>query len=336
VRKYRKRTLLITPLIALARQQVADLQNRGFRVRVSTGGRTELPLDDTEIWIVSPEALMSDSRRVALDYWRPELMVVDECHCLWDWGEEFRPAFNRIPSLLERFNITRSLWLTATLPVSARASLKKLLPSSVIEIGQFDLPENFRLTVQELSSADRLDALLRWTSSQDEHGIIFAQTRANAERIGRLMTVFGKRTVTYHAGLSSEERHIIENQIKTASTEIIVATSAFGMGMNHKHLRWVVVWQPPSTLLSLTQAIGRAGRDPAKPGKALVLWNLDDFRLMLNRKPESIRASQRYFQELGHTQRFLESRECRSVALKRYFQAQPGTVRCRSCDNCQI
>ena len=270
-------------------------------------------------------------------------MVVDECHCLWDWGTEFRPAFNRVPELLTEFGIERSLWMTATLPISARAALKDLLPPKIAEVGTFDLPDQFRLMAQQLASADRPEALLRWLGVQDGPGIIFVQTRATTDRIARLLTAFGKNAVIYHAGLSSEERNATELRIKSGAPDVIVATSAFGMGMNHKYLRWVVLWQPPSSLLSLTQAIGRAGRDPSRPGKALVLWNDDDFRLMLNRAPENSVASQRYFSELNQTHRFLESKECRRTVLRRYFQDEfvnqskheHMNSKCRNCDNCK-
>ena len=131
-----RRTLLVSPLIALAFQQRERLRAAGLRVKMGSGGSAERPESGTQAWIVSPETLRYAAYQSALESWKPDFLVVDECHCLWDWGDGFRPDFLALPDLIPRLGIPRSLWLTATLPVDARRELRSRLPSRVRELGR--------------------------------------------------------------------------------------------------------------------------------------------------------------------------------------------------------
>src|SRR5262249_24821920 len=116
-----RRTLLITPLVALARQQHERLSARATAtLGAGSGSQGPPPGAESGIWLASPESLQSPRSLPALRRWRPDFLVVDECHCLWEWGESFRPAFRAIPGLLRELAIDSSLWLTATLPPEAR------------------------------------------------------------------------------------------------------------------------------------------------------------------------------------------------------------------------
>lgn len=336
-----RRLLLITPLVALARQQERRLAGILGEALVRAGGARP-PEGRAGAWILSPEALLSGASLARIAAWQPDFLVVDECHCVWEWGEEFRPAFRRIPELLNQRSITRSLWLTATLPPQARQELLRGIARPVHQIGNFELPAGLELRAHLSPWVSRADALLGWSALQFEPGIIFAPTRETSERLARLIRSTGRSAVFYHAGLSSEERRELECRIAAEASLpgrgcVIVATSAFGMGMDQRHLRWVALWQAPHSLLTLAQALGRVTRSPNARARALLLWHEDDFRLL----EWSVGESARRKAELLAVQRFFSSQGCRRAALSRYFHpafpAAVGTLplSCGSrCDRC--
>lgn len=324
------RVLLVSPLIALARQQRDRLVRSSIPVGLAAGPDPQPPpASSSGVWIVSPERLQSDYTLKLLMKWKPTALVVDECHCLWDWGERFRPAFQLLP-LLKSHSIERSLWLTATLPVSARDELKAQLPSPPIEIGSFALPPSLRLSVKRVGWIDRAATLMDWVSSRNDAGIIFVQTRATSLRLMNLLAATGRRCTFYHAGVSTEERRNIEDRIGERQPEIIVATSAFGMGMDHPYLKWALLWQAPPSVLALAQAIGRAGRDPSTPSDALIFWDDEDFQLL----EWMCRDSPRQRDELRQVWKFLSSDGCRRAKLSTHFGACDALVGCKQCDFC--
>jgi len=324
------RTLLVTPLVALARQQYQRLTDLGLQVCMSAGGMIGAPTSETDAWIASPESLLFPFRQSLLKKWKPNFLVVDECHCLWDWGDDFRPAFAQIPELIETLGISRSLWLTATLPKKARQTLLSKLPSSVKEIGDFDLPTELHLDVLQVPWPKRTEAILRWIRKQKGSGILFVNTRESTMKLTLLISAFGKKAAAYHAGLSQEERKAVERMIRESELDVVVATSAFGMGMDYPQLKWVALWQSPLSLLALAQAIGRVGRASAQ-GTALVLWDHDDFKLL----EWSIRNSERRREELADILKFLTQYGCRKMGLKTYFNDRHILTPClSSCDFC--
>ena len=334
------RALLISPLIALARQQAEKLSRLGANVLLSSG-QTEskttsevrrAPGAETEVWIISPESLLNPARQNEIRRWAPDLLVVDECHCLWEWGDQFRPAFSSLPHLLKKHPIERSLWLTATLPPEARADLRAQLPTPIIEIGEFGIPPQFEINALQTPGPEKLETLVAWVQNQRQSGIIFVPTRASTDRICNVLTALGRRALRYHAGLSSEERRATELLIAKQVPEVVVATSAFGMGMDHPHLSWVLLWQAPPSLLTLAQSVGRAGRNPRAPGRALVLWNNDDFRLF----DWIVGNSDRRKADLVRVRHFLQSPSCRNLELKRYFDGEASGAPCGRCDRCRV
>ena len=325
------RMVLFTPLVALARQQRDRLLRAGIQARLGAGPESEQPpLGESGAWIISPEKLEFAAARSLLARWNPNFLVVDECHCLWDWGDRFRPAFREIPGWTKFYRPDRSLWLTATLPRSAREELKKELPSPVHEIGSFALPENLFLKAERCPFPDRVGRMLEWIDTRQSSGIIFVQTREGACRLTRLLLARGLRAVYYHAGMSTEERRTTEALIEKKLPHVIVATSAFGMGMDHPHLRWVLLWQAPPSLLSLAQAIGRAARSNEESSEALLLWDDDDFKLL----QWITQGSDRSTEELRKVREFFTTLKCRRAALKTYFDGKETDLLCNLCDFC--
>jgi ATP-dependent DNA helicase RecQ len=324
-----RRTLLITPLIALARQQEARLQAQGVRTfrHAREAGR------GAGTWITSPEALLLPAGQRALRDWRPDFWVIDECHCLWEWGEGFRPAFSRVASLLILHRPRRSLWLTATLsPVSREKLVTGLreLGHEPAQLGEFGLPPRLRLEARRIAPAARLEALVAAVASARGAGLVFANTRETCERLARVLSNSRRSVAYYHAGLSREERVAIESRLRAGELDCVVATSAFGMGIDVARLRWVAMWQPPPSLLALAQAVGRAGRDAEVEARALVLWDDADFAALERRADEAPGRAH----DLRELREFLLSTDCRARELARRFRASIND-RCGKCDRCR-
>ncbi len=302
------RTLLISPLVALSRQHATKLAAAGLKVQ---SGRPAAP--DSDVWILSPESLTHSTVIEELRRWRPNFLAVDECHCLWEWGQSFRPAFLEVPSLIKRFKIQTSLWLTATLPAPALAQLEKLVEEPLKKVGSFALPENLDLHVSKVPWLDRTQLALDWTRARKGCGIIFVQTRKLAESLCRLFQASGKRALVYHAGLSKEERLNLEILINRGVFDLVVATSAFGMGMDNPHLRWCLLWQTPASLLALAQAVGRVGR--SELGEALIFWDEQDFE---NNEWIALNSAEKR-RDLENVLAFLTSLKSPRESLTRFF-----------------
>ena len=327
------KTLLITPLIALARQQHQKLTRLGIPTLLTSGQPNPHPTPpQSGAWIMSPESLQYPSKWQIIGQWKPDFLVVDECHCLWEWGESFRPAFKEIPQLLERVpSIRKSLWLTATLPHAARSELRSFFSTPLIEQGEFNLPHSLHLSLKNVGFENRLQALLDWILSEPTPAIVFVPTRESTEKLARVIRAAGKNVVTYHGGMSSEERKNTEALIQNQIPQIIVSTSAFGMGMDYTHLNRVILWQIPTSILSLVQIIGRVGRGNNSQGRALCLWDLDDFKMM----EWSIRGLARRRSEIEELFEFYSTAQCRRSALRKYFEPNSNPIQCKQCDWCE-
>ncbi len=325
------RMILISPLIALARQQFEKLSKNHIPVTLGAGGSPSGPPQTRAgTWIISPEILSFSSRQHSLRQWKPNLLVVDECHCLWEWGDHFRTSFSQIPDLLKHYSIPKSLWLTATLPYEARCKLREVLPQPLTEIGSFDLPSNLFLSLKKVPWKNRAEALLHFLQQRTDSGIVFVSTREGAERVTRILESTGKNIITYHGGMSREERKNAEKLVSQKIPEIVVATSAFGMGMDYPQLSYIALWQAPTSLLSLVQIIGRVGRNRLKKGEAIVLWDLEDFHLL----EWTIQNSEKRRLELFKVLDFLSSNGCRKAKLKLYFDKIHDSPCRDSCDFC--
>jgi ATP-dependent DNA helicase RecQ len=256
----KKNAVLVSPLKALARQHEQQLINYG--------------IPSSQFHVISPEQIKST---LGSFRYHPDFLIVDEAHSVWEWGETFRPHFRDVMPWVKDKKIKKSLWLTATLPPTAKQDIQNHLPENQLILGQFQLPLHLDLDCRRVHSSRRVFELANHIHARkNELGIVFVETRELAEKLKIWIQPLGVNTWVYHAGLSAEDRSVLELKIKQASQGVILATSAFGMGMDIHAIRYCVLFQPPATLLSLVQALGRASRSDL-PAMGLVFWHEDDF-----------------------------------------------------------
>ncbi|MBC7385667.1 MAG: ATP-dependent DNA helicase RecQ [Cryobacterium sp.] len=277
-----ERILLLTPLVALGRQQVNRFIKAGIPIRASLGRKTMETCPSPRVWITSPEAAMMECRKRAIKSWRPTLIAVDEAHCISDWGDHFRPAYGNLISFIQSLEAKRTLWMSATFPRATLESLRQSIPGNWICEGTFALPGNLQIHEKRILAPERIEAVRSSVLEKSSAGILFVGTRNNVARYRNLLEPLGKSLMPYHAGMSDEERRNIERKLECIDRDLpvppsIVATNAFGMGMDYPHLSWVTLASIPYSLLSLMQSFGRVGR-AGRFGEAELFWTEEDFR----------------------------------------------------------
>lgn len=299
-----ERILLLTPLLALARQQ---------RLRFLTRG---IPAD--RVRILSPESALLRARDLA--EWRPTLIAVDEAHCLPEWGERFRPAYGKLLEFIPSLGTRRTLWMSATFPRSLLADLEAAIPGPWVRMGKFKTPENLSVNYHRVPPTLRIERVRETVLAHAEPGLLFTGTRKDVGKYVALLSSH-RAVFPYHAGLSDEERRLVEAALTRESREpnaksSVVATNAFGMGMDFPQFRWAILAQTPFSLLGLMQAFGRVGRGGAF-GEASLYWAEEDFRfagLLLGEEApaghghEDLSTLRRYVESAPDERRAIEAR----------------------------
>jgi ATP-dependent DNA helicase RecQ len=285
-------TVVVSPLIALIRDQMNDLRGRrGIRpVQGITGTtsrvvQTEILRDTAEgrvrLLYVSPERLARDPvLRGALGRQQLNRVVVDEAHCISVWGHDFRPEFRQVPASVATFDARpprAGLTATATPEVESDINASLQMRDPVIVREPSDRPNlRFRVT-QCANERERVRELLRFvTWSANDPGIVYVTRRALAEEIASLLRRAGHAARPYHAGMVPEQRDAVQEDFDSDTTRIIVATKAFGMGINKPNIGWVVHYDLPDSLDGYAQESGRAARRPDLTGECLLLYTKQD------------------------------------------------------------
>jgi ATP-dependent DNA helicase RecQ len=359
-------TLVLSPLVALMEDQVHALCDKGIAATyiASTLGFPErkareegLARGEYKLVYVAPERLANAQFVELLRHVKPALVAVDEAHCISQWGHDFRPDYLRVGQLLEELRPERVLACTATATPEVRSEILKHLGFAKqrhdVVLRGFARPN---LHLEAVSVDGPREVLMRTKTALGEAladggaAIVYCATRKKTEELadkiaGNKWRVAGSaeggtaqwRVAVYHAGLSAEERTRVSNAFAQKSVDVVVATNAFGMGIDRDDVRIVVHGQPPSSIEAYYQEVGRAGRD-GKEAYGLMMCSGADIALRrrlveLDSTPEQVARAWRLFRELLT---FLDARTCRHDFVLRYFGDESETLGgCGHCDVCE-
>jgi ATP-dependent DNA helicase RecQ len=332
--------LVISPLIALMHDQIRSADGFGIRAAALTSAddnREEtvarLRRGELDLLYVAPERATGESFRSLIERAPLALIAIDEAHCVSEWGHDFRPDYRLLRPLLDRLPDVPRLALTATADRQTRADILVQLgiPEDGLILAGFDRP-NIRYHSQPRDGvAAQLKALL---VEQPGPGIVYATSREKTEKLAEKLGSGGRKVLPYHAGLDPRVRQ--RNQAAFVGSEdmVMVATIAFGMGIDKPDVRFVAHAGLPKSIEAYYQETGRAGRD-GDPAEAHLFWGAEDFsrarRRIETEVPEERRAGER--QRLNALAALVETADCRRALLLRHFGEEPP-ARCGNCDNC--
>ena len=287
-------TVVVSPLIALQSDQVAGIEeapdapeavavNSAQSAAENDDAWRAITGEDAEFLFLLPEQHASERVLQRVADLRPSLFVVDEAHCVSSWGHDFRPAYLTLADAVERLGHPRVVALTATAAPPIRAEILERLGmrDPVLVAGGFDRPNLF-LDVRRETSAEALRRAVLEDVAElaggSGTGLVYVARRRDAETYAAALTQRDIRAVAYHAGLTGDQRESAQHAFDTGSAEVVVATSAFGMGIDKPDVRFVVHAAPPGSLDSYYQEIGRAGRD-GDPATVVLHFRPEDLAL---------------------------------------------------------
>ncbi|WP_445778039.1 RecQ family ATP-dependent DNA helicase [Shewanella sp.] len=289
-------TLVISPLLALMKDQLAFLASKGIAAASIdsslTYEQTQQVMRDvrdkrTRILMVSVERFKNERFRQFLHSVPISLLVVDEAHCISEWGHNFRPDYLKIPQFCQAFSIPQTLLLTATATAQVKhdmASRFGLTPAQIIQTGFYRA--NLDLSVLAVSQQEKNDQLVNCVNyyannGQTGAGIVYVTLQQTAEDVAQVLINQGINAQAYHAGMEQASRQSIQQQFMDNQVQVIVATIAFGMGIDKSDIRFVIHYDLPKSIENYSQEIGRAGRD-GQLSHCVTLANLDGLNTVEN------------------------------------------------------
>lgn len=336
-------TVVISPLIALMRDQVRGLKEAGVVAGALTSGNTEEETD--EVWraledrtlkllYIAPERLASNGAQRMLRQAGVSMIAVDEAHCVSQWGHDFRPDYLRIGDLRRDLDVPLAAF-TATADAETRDEIVQKLfngETPTIFLHGFDRP-NIHLAFAA-KDGPRAQILNFANARKEQAGIVYCGTRAKTETLAKALSDAGHLACHYHGGMEADARRNVERRFQQEDGLIVCATIAFGMGIDKPDIRWVAHADLPKSIESYYQEIGRAGRDGA-PAETLTLFGPDDIRYRRQQIDEGLAPPERREADHGRLNALLglaEALHCRRQNLLSYFGEDPAP--CGHCDLC--
>ncbi|CAM3328851.1 recombinase RecQ [Pseudomonas floridensis] len=285
-------TLVVSPLLALIQDQLAFLKRHGIAAASIDSAQSREDVahvmaqarsGELKVLMISVERLKNERFRQFITQVPISLLVVDEAHCISEWGHNFRPDYLKLPDYQREFNIPQALLLTATATPQVIADMQDkfaIAPQDVVTTGFYRA--NLHLWVEPVSGWDKRRRLVEWLSERSgQPTIVYVTLQKTAEYIAAHLQQSGLPASAYHAGLPNDKRESIQQQFMSGRLNCIVATIAFGMGIDKSDIRNVVHFDLPKSIENYSQEIGRAGRDGAA-SDCLVLANRDSINVLEN------------------------------------------------------
>ena len=337
-------TVVVSPLIALMKDQVDQLQAAGVAATYlnSTLSADEarsrlsgLHRGEWRLLYVAPERLMLDNWQANLKAWNVTGLAIDEAHCISEWGHDFRPEYRQIAKLRDLLPGVPVMALTATATGRVRDDIIKhlRLTGPHTFVASFNRPNLSYRVIPKDQPAKQIINFVR--TRETESGIIYCASRATAERVAESLAGRGFLARPYHAGLDAAERSRNQELFLRDETRIICATIAFGMGINKPNVRWVIHHDLPKNIEGYYQETGRAGRD-GLPGDCLLLFSAGDIAKQTHFLDEITNAHEQAIAraQLRQIVHYAESSSCRRAELLNYFGETFPLDNCGACDNC--
>ncbi|WP_454916511.1 DNA helicase RecQ [Xanthobacter sediminis] len=336
--------VVVSPLIALMHDQVQALRQLGVKAAalnstLSPGAARQVERDlasgDLDLLYVAPERLLTDSFLNLLSGAHIALFAIDEAHCVSQWGHDFRPEYRQLTVLHERFPGVPRIALTATADGPTRREIVERL---ALEEGReflssFDRPNIRYRIVPKANPKAQLHAFLK--AHEGEAGVIYCMSRAKVEATAEMLSTQGLTALAYHAGLDADTRARHQDRFLKEEGVVMVATVAFGMGIDKPDVRFVVHLDLPKSIEAYYQETGRAGRD-GLPSEALLLYGVEDVAKLIQFVSSSDAPEARKFverQKLDALLGLCETAQCRRQVLLAYFDEELAEP-CGNCDTC--
>ena len=339
--------IVISPLIALMKNQVDAI--RGFtsgndgiahflnsslsRAQINEV-RRDLLSGVTKLLYVAPESLTKAENVALLKEVKISFYAIDEAHCISEWGHDFRPEYRRIRTLIEEIGISPIIALTATATPKVQSDIIKNLGMTDVTVfkSSFNRP-NLYYEIRDKSDPKR-DIIKFIKQNPNKSGIIYCLSRKKVEELAELLNINGIKALPYHAGLDAKTRAEHQDKFLMEEVDVIVATIAFGMGIDKPDVRFVIHYDIPKSIEGYYQETGRAGRD-GKEGQCITFYSYKDIQKLekfMQGKPIAEQEIGR--QLLMETVAYAESNSCRRRLLLSYFGEEYNECNCGACDNC--
>lgn len=339
--------IVISPLIALMKNQVdlirgfdagtgsvAHFLNSSLSRQQIDEVRSDLLAGKTRLLYVAPESLTKEENVQMLKEVKISFYAVDEAHCISEWGHDFRPEYRRIRALVEQIGRAPIIALTATATPKVQSDILKNLGIQDARVfkSSFNRP-NLYYEIRDKVDAEK-DIIRFIKQNPGKSGIIYCLSRKKVEELAELLCINGVRALPYHAGLDAKTRAENQDRFLSEDVDVIVATIAFGMGIDKPDVRFVIHYDIPKSIESYYQETGRAGRDGME-GRCIAYYSYRDIQKLekfMQGKPVAEQEISR--QLLSEVTAYAESSQCRRKLLLNYFGEDYPQANCQCCDNC--
>ena len=343
--------IVVSPLISLMKNQVDAIRNYGassgvahvFNSTLNKGQVKEvisnLQSGVTKLLYVAPESLAKEENIEMLKELKISFFAIDEVHCISEWGHDFRPEYRRLRAIIDSIDENASiLALTATATPKVQQDIMKTLSmqDAKVFLSSFNRPNlYYEIRPKQKDPMQLHKEIIKYIrENEGKSGIIYCFSRKKVEELAELLVVNNIKAVPYHAGLDTAKRAVNQDKFLMEDVDVVVATIAFGMGIDKPDVRYVIHYDMPKSLEGYYQETGRGGRDDGE-GNCLAFYDIDDISKLekfLKDKPVSEREVA--LQLMEETISYAESSVCRRINLMNYFGEKYGQTECGSCDNC--